>query len=166
MVTDFYKSDRIGKMKSKRSYVNYGNLAFAALIIGIAFGLLGGYGVVKSLSAQRWETVEGKIVESRASRGSRSRSEPQIVYEYQVAGRLYKSEKIAFLFVTSSESDVFETVSKYPPDAKVTVYYNPADPAQAVLEPDVSIFSVLILIAGISLLAAWRWIKRKAKPKG
>lgn len=113
---------------------------FAALLIGlIVFATLTKMKEVRA--AQNWQTVRGKITRSevRALRkrsrdeGEQVRSAPSIAYEYTVNGKRYTGERIS-LGENIPETDFERVLNRYPVGAEVTVYYDPANPAQAVLE--------------------------------
>jgi hypothetical protein len=90
---------------------------------------------------QNWSSTNGTILmssvqSSRSSTGGYS-TYPVVVYQYQVNGKSYQSQTIRvgdkFLKVNIS-SKAQETVNKYPIGAKVTVYYDPNNPAECALE--------------------------------
>ncbi len=91
-------------------------------------------------SAQAWQSVTGTImmssVQSGYSNGHHS-AYPVVVYQYNVHGQRYQSQRIKageqFLNVRIS-GQAEATVQKYPIGSTVTVYYNPSNPAEAVLE--------------------------------
>ena len=58
-------------------------------------------------------------------------------YAYQVGGRDYRSTRLyAGRPVLSGSPKIAEAIiAKYPPGASVSVFYNPANPAEAMLEP-------------------------------
>ena len=113
-------------------------------------GIVGGFGLLlvvlgirtalQEYTATRWPRTQGVIQTAairvvRTSRGSISI--PEISYSYQVNGQPYGSNRVTFRFGTvlllppSAES----VVDAYPEGTVVTVYYNPRNPSEAVLEP-------------------------------
>ncbi len=115
------------------------------LIIGLV-ALAGGYHFYqKSLAAKDWPTVDGKVMTSEISRtrsrsGRRRRSRnmysADIVYEYSVDNIIYRSERVSFGdYRSSSPAHAREVVDNYPVGASVRVYFDPENPATAVLEP-------------------------------
>jgi hypothetical protein len=91
-------------------------------------------------SAQSWMATTGQVIASHVEtrRTGRSRHEiPRVVYVYAVDGRPYQGQQIRvsdqFLRVQLS-GEAHQTVNRYPTDATVTVYYNPANPAESALE--------------------------------
>jgi hypothetical protein len=116
-----------------------------ALPLGIFGGL--GYYIYKNSqkakavqqAAQSWLTTRGQVVLSRVevSGGDTTSVTPRVVYQYQVGAQTYQSETIRagsqFFSVTSGRG-AYDTVDRYPVGATVTVYYNPANPAESALE--------------------------------
>ncbi|GAB4580480.1 MAG: hypothetical protein Fur0022_32210 [Anaerolineales bacterium] len=90
-------------------------------------------------AAQAWLTTQGQIVLSRVevSGGETTSVSPRVVYQYQVGAQMYQSETIRagsqFFSITTSRG-AYDTVDRYPVGKTVTVYYNPANPAEAALE--------------------------------
>ncbi len=57
-----------------------------------------------------------------------------VSYGYKVQGRDYESDRVTFGSVGSSYRRAQEVANRYPVSKDVAVFYDPADPAQAVLE--------------------------------
>jgi len=91
-------------------------------------------------SAQSWPGVSGTVLSSNLQmrRTGRSRSQfPVVVYQYEVGGKMFQNQTIRageqFLHVQVA-GQAKATVARYPVGASVTVYYNPANPAESALE--------------------------------
>jgi hypothetical protein len=91
-------------------------------------------------AAQSWPSTTGLVLGStiKVTRSARSRSEtPVVVYEYEVNGRSYKEHSIKagdqFMRIQVF-GEAMATISRYPVGKKVTVYYDPANPARSALE--------------------------------
>jgi hypothetical protein len=102
-----------------------------------------------------WPTVTGQVLASTityrsGSRGSRS-PYPFVMYTYQVAGQQYQSQRIYFGSEVGG-SAMTGVIKKYPIGAQIPVYYNPQNPADAVLEHSSPASKVLIWI-GLILIA-------------
>ena len=90
--------------------------------------------------AQSWPSTSGTVlmssVQSRQSGRSHS-TYPVVVYQYAVNGRTYQNQTIKageqFMNVRIM-GQAQATVARYPIGANVTVYYNPANPAESALE--------------------------------
>ena len=88
-------------------------------------------------AAQTWPTVSGQVVTSVAKmhRGSKHRNVayPHVSYTYEVNGKTYHSRNI----MAGGEiggMNVETTLARYPQGSSVTVYYDPNNPKDAILE--------------------------------
>lgn len=147
-------------------------------IVGLSFlgvffagGLFAAYKIADELpqavASPAWPTVEGTVTKSqvRRRRGNRSL---RMRYEYDVNGQTYESGQIAF-FGRVLAGTVTERRKRYPLGTKVTVYYNPDNPAVAVLEPGARIVSflgaglVVVLFVPLGALGLWGTFKHMRK---
>jgi hypothetical protein len=95
----------------------------------------------KMQEAQTWPTTQGEITASfvtdvTSSDDSGTSYEPRVRYRYVVAGIIYEGTRIGFFGHTTygSRRRAQRALASYPEGAKVTVYYNPQHPEEAVLE--------------------------------
>lgn len=115
--------------------------------------------------ASTWPETTGKVVTSKVVAknvprlGSQSeedpndgdvqiRNEPLIEYEYQVNGQRHRCNRYSIAERTSGD-ELEEVLERYPVGAIVTVYYNPRQPGQALLERDLPMGQ---LMAGLGCL--------------
>jgi len=118
----------------------------------------------KTAEAQAWPSVVGSVVEAAVAESTQVSTDPEdsmiqgkvytprVVYTYAVDGVSYHGERIrvgAQTFV-SSRRKVEQELARYPVGGEVRVYYNPQNPAEALLEPGVP--SRATLIVGIVFL--------------
>lgn len=104
--------------------------------------------VLRIQAARDWTATPCTVISSslgshRGSKGSRTYS-IDIVYSYQLGGRLNYSSRYDFTNTSSSGySGKLAVIGRYPPGARATCYVNPNDPTDAVIErgftPDVLI---------------------------
>lgn len=128
----------------------------------------GGYMIYRSVQDRKkarasltWPSTQGRVIESRVieSRSTDSDGDtsttyrPYIKYEYQVVGSVFTSDKLAVgpAVSTSNYRKSEEKVRQMPIGAAVTVYYNPDDPTDAVLEQRSN--AKLLMILGIVFAA-------------
>ena len=118
-------------------------------IIMLAAGLLEvgvfGFMTVRTLETRNWPSVSGRITTSRLhsyiSRSSDNSSSTRmyttrISYRFHVKNKAYVGKTLSYgEYSSSSPSHAKGILKKYPVGAKVTVFYNPANPDKAVLEP-------------------------------
>lgn len=149
------------------------SFSFVTLVFGLIF-LIAGYLVAFKFGApilenakasEQWPKASGRITASHVetSRDSENKNmySAQVTYEYEVEGTTYTDDTVWFGgdYSSSNRSDAQQTVSKYPAGQTVDVYYQPDDPANAVLEPGAKFTSYLvygigwmILLVGILIL--------------
>ncbi|WP_246679958.1 DUF3592 domain-containing protein [Mesorhizobium sp. B1-1-9] len=118
---------------------------------------------VRALS--HWLPTPGKIISSRvearevrsSGAGSDSsdttemRNFPAITFEYKVGGKKFQSSRYS-VQENLGNFEVTETLAQFPRGADVTVFYNPADPSEAVIErtmPDGAFKFMFQLSAGL-----------------
>lgn len=116
----------------------------------VGFGLLGLYhlpGRIKLANdSWQWPTKTGKIVSSQIVSAGRS-SHVEVHYRYKVGCRYYDGSAITWLPKLRLGRTILKT---YKSGHAVKVYYNPANPQMAVLEPGYTVFGV---IAACAILA-------------
>lgn len=119
------------------------------------------------LSIERRQTtvyraVEGEITRSEVARGNTGTTASETTtwthdfeYRYEVDGETYTGDRTASAtYRTSDRSEVEETAARYPVGSKITVHYDPDDPATSVLEPGISALPSLFLALGVVGLLA------------
>jgi hypothetical protein len=130
-----------------------GLLLFIAMCLAAVYG----HGHWKLHASRKWATATGKVLESRAVWETVDENSrifvPRVIYEYQVGNRPYRNDRI--FVVKQGNSDAEATAAQFPVGMQVSVYYDPADPAQAALvrnAPSTALY--LGLIALMLTLAA------------
>ena len=98
--------------------------------------------------SKSWPTAAGKVIHSSYHRkktyveiadGAWMKEyyyEILIKYAYSISGKIYSSEKICLskANIVNSSKEAITMVEKYPKSGDITVYYNPTNPSQAILE--------------------------------
>jgi hypothetical protein len=135
-----------------------GAAAAASAIIGVA---LFGYGLyLRSTlrSCQRWPQTTGTVTQAGLDTDDGIRL--SVIYAYTVNGAGYSSSRIQFgtptTYIRRSSADA--AVSQYPVGSQVTVYYDPENPAEAVLDRtspgglEYIIFGIIMLVMMVLIL--------------
>jgi hypothetical protein len=147
--------------------------AIAAVLIVSGLASLA-FGALDALEARRmaaWPSIPGRVVTSESVttqfRGRALRYAPaaRIVYEYTLGDTVFTSERVGVqtLAVESGSEEGQRRLRDYPVGAAVTVYYDPANPAVAVLEretPRDGLVAGLWLISLGLVVAVARWLLR------
>ena len=117
------------------------------ILIGAALFL--GFGTVRQMAAlrraaasRRWPTTLGRILVSEVSSQFSTLAKvpgtyvPRIVYEYRVGGQTYRGTRYNLLGAGLVNIEkAWARHRRLQDSTEVTVWYDPADPACAVLEP-------------------------------
>jgi hypothetical protein len=105
---------------------------------------------VRQYLALRFSTTQGRIVRSEVGRGPVSRRGIEIEYNYTVDGMDYTGHRYRYDdHNVTLEWDA--TVEDNPRWSSQTVYYNPKNPADALLEPGVDGSDLLLLLFALPL---------------
>jgi len=122
------------------------------------------YGIVMQTRAATWPTTRGivdgsDVVEDHSSEGTSYTA--AIRYQYRVDGRYYESNRIHYGFDFHGKRGAKRTLKPFPRGSDVSVYYNPRDPSQAVLETRIieggDLFAAMFLTP-VNLLMIFCWL--------
>jgi hypothetical protein len=108
--------------------------------LGVHFGRRARRAATVQRAAAAWAQTAGTVLSTtiQVRRVGQSRSEtPVVIYAYQVDGRPYQSYRVRAGDETGRIrviGDASRMLERYPVGSNVTVYYDPADPANAALE--------------------------------
>ncbi len=145
--------------------------AFLLPLAAIGFGLvaIGSYWKLRQerLASRRWPIAQGRITRSevvsemvrheddRGRATTEERFRAAIEFGYSAAGRSYHSThwNWGWTALHSDRSGAEAVIAKYPVNGEVTVYYDPAQPETAVLDPTNKSGVSAPLWAGIFLIA-------------
>ncbi len=127
--------------------------------------------IARAYASNSWVSTQGQIIRSNVithrARGGPNNNAPSfsadVAYRYSVAGVVHTSDRIKFgMGSTSARSNAEFWVNRYRAGTTTTVYHDPDNPAQAVLERGISITTMfplgvglLFSVVGLSLLT-WR----------
>ena len=118
--------------------------------------------LTRAMDSSEWRPVEGIILHSRTwsdadPRTIRTGHLPDIRYRYVVDGHEYTGHFTTFRGLEATARWAGRWAARFDPGDAVTVYYDPADPARAALEPGAGVTSFLrlgapLLVLGIAAL--------------
>jgi hypothetical protein len=132
-------------------------------LIGLAVLLWGGWLFYYGLASAAWPTVPGRITQAAVahsrtdpSRGTLTADSADIRYAYAVGEQQFIGHRLSFGYFYSSNvgSETGDYLLRYSVGKQVTVYYDPGNPAEAVLEPGIgpSIFILIAIGAGFGFI--------------
>jgi hypothetical protein len=132
-----------------------GSLAFSGL--GAAFLGHAVWSIGAGVKSRAWPRTSGTITVDDLERDRMLRFttyRAEVAYRYTVEGKEYAANRVFFgdSVATSLSGPAARRIVKYPVGSKVTVFYDPARPSTAVLEPGASWQNWLELAFGLVFL--------------
>ncbi len=116
----------------------------------------------KASQSKQWSTTKGEIISSELDaqtsadeEGNRSTTYiAQVFFRYQVGGLEYESSRINFNYGmrTSNIRKQQSIVEQYPQGSAVTVFYDPDNPEESVLERRVNGAFTTILVSAVFII--------------
>ncbi len=131
------------------------------LLIGLViFGTLTAYllrlfwlGIV----SRRWSSTLGRIMHSSVinSKGRYNLAKYYVRYSYEVRGRKYTGDRVRFGGnINFNSTHARSTISRYPKDREVVVFYHPHHPNISTLERKISRYIFIFLPIGLFIVTA------------
>jgi hypothetical protein len=141
-------------------------LIFLPMVVLVAVAVLAK--MLEVRQAAGWSTAVGRIVKSTtaarhhrlAGDATTVRTMPAVEYEFSVGGRKVRGKRVS-IGEDAGGANTAATLRRYTVGAAVTVYYDPADPKNSVLERDVPEgvgkgMAILVgLVVVVAALAYW-----------
>ena len=135
---------------STEALIAVGSICFSEIVFSLIFLAIIFSARRTAAQAQSWATTTGRVILStlEARRGSKGGTVyyPVVQYQYRVHAMDYESRKI-MPGMEWGGSGAQAVVAKYPTGSTVTVYYNPENPAEALLERDVPKYTIWLWVA-------------------
>ena len=113
-----------------------GIIIFVLLILNIVFLTIIFFMRRRMATVSQWPATMGNVIMSTIERRSSEdgyTDYPVVQYSYQVGGQAYQSYKLA-PGPEMGGTGARKVIAKYPAGAQVMVFYDPQNPAEAVLE--------------------------------
>lgn len=128
----------MGRIRSSRGFfILFG--AFWCALLGVFDVVLVTQSCRQLDASRRFLPTTARILESSVESSSDSDGttfRPQVAYEYEVAGRTYRSDTVHYaVWGSSDSSDAHDIVDRFPVGGEVTAYYDPSHPGTAILLP-------------------------------
>jgi hypothetical protein len=126
---------------------------FMLIALSVAISAIKGW--KRYQESDNWIPITAEIISADISSHKGTKSTTyfvNITYAYEVFGQPYQSGQFSF----GSEGTAEKVIAKYPPGSKQMIYYDPNQPAQAVLERKYdatsAILAVIVGLAGFGMV--------------
>jgi len=107
--------------------------------VGALVALYMARAVFRARRSVSWPVVDGTVVRSEVVTETTGNGittyDPEVSFEYEVAGQRYRSRRIIFVDINYGRDAARATVDRYPVGSRVSARYDPRNPKIAVLEP-------------------------------
>jgi hypothetical protein len=120
-------------------------------------------GAVRQVDAEFYATTTGRVTYSGLNehRGSRGRTDyaPDIKFTYEVAGQAYSGDRYRYGQPYLKRAYAAGVIAEYPEGKEVTVYYNPSDSTDSLLQPGLMgiDLSVALFLMPFNVIAIGLW---------
>jgi Protein of unknown function (DUF3592) len=119
---------------------------------------------ITARQSRQWPATSGEVLSSKVV-GSIKQRKPEVRYVYTVNGHRHTGNRIMIgpgprnggLGIPSAR----EYIRRYPKGRGVTVYFNPENPAESVLEPGMNRVVMLLLLVGMFFLLLGLFMLRR-----
>lgn len=130
--------------------------------IGLAIAIEQGRALVRCLASRDWREAEGRVLTAQAISHHMWRGitlgNLQFRYAYRVDGTLYEGHRYSLTGFTPTQGGAQSVARTFEPGTRITVWYNPARPAEAVVDRGDPQVPFVLGIAGLMLLAICVWV--------
>jgi hypothetical protein len=140
-----------------------GFLLVLGSLVMAAFGI---HALILGLQTQTWPSAEGVILQSSAEHGSSARTSSEyylnVQYRYSVGDQSYTGDNVTpGVSATLSEAEANDLISgRYAAGRPVPVYYDPQNPANAVLQPGIAGDAWLMIVVSVICAAGGGFLLR------
>ena len=134
-----------------------GSIAAVLGLIGLLFIVMAVRNRQRAAASAQWPQTQGIVtnvgMKTRRESEGDDWYDPQVQYQYGIGEQQYQGNRIAFgSSSTSAHARAEEIINRYAVGTPVVVYYNPAQPQQAVLEPRATGGNIIFLIVGLDFV--------------
>lgn len=133
----------------------------ASLSIGAIALLIGFFSWRHARRQLGWEAVPGRVCIAEVAMVGTRYFRPRIEYTYEHGGRQFRGAKVRSLLVLANWRGPAERLlDKYPFGSPVTVFVNPEDPRDSVLERggDAKFFPLMLVVSAIFLIVGFAFV--------
>ncbi len=131
-------------------------------ITGVSVFVFGLLNIRKAAAYKKYPSVNGFVIDSAAAKSEETEGKSlyvvNIVYEYSIDGTQFYSTTISSMgydlfgeskaYYTGTLESMKNVLDKYPVGADVTVFHNPQNPQDSIIDQDLKIPAFLPLILG------------------
>ena len=128
------------------------------VFIGASFTRTALVGGMRAMGSKRWPTAKGRVVKCEVNSHTFSEDGPdipyaEIEYSYGVGDAVYVGSRISLAGLDHTGAAAEAYVKKHPAGTSIAVFYDPKNPADALLEPGVRAHVLVKIVGALMLLS-------------
>ena len=110
---------------------------------------------LRATASKRWPVSSGTVIASALEKSpdGRWRYRAAVRYRYRVGSKEYESGRIFWGGNEGSQKHMASVIATYPQGSRLSVHYDPQNPAEAVIDPDQNIASRPLVLYGMAMIA-------------
>jgi hypothetical protein len=126
-----------------------------AIAIGAALYIAQFRQGLRASASKRWPISSGTVIASvlEKSPDTRWRYRATVQYSYRVGGKEYQSDRIFWGGNEGRHRHMASVIAAYPQGSKLSVHYDPQNPAEAVIDPAQHIGSRPLVLYAMAMIA-------------
>src|SRR5579863_2176834 len=131
--------------------IGFGAIAIA---IGVALYVSQFRQGLRATASKRWPLSPGTVIASALEKSpdGRWRYRAAVQYRYRAGGKEYQSDRIFWGGNEGRQKHIASVIAAYPQGSKVSVHYDPQNPAEAVLDPAQHIGSRPLVLYAMAMI--------------
>jgi hypothetical protein len=131
--------------------IGFGAIAIA---IGVALYVSQFRQGLRATASKRWPVSPGTVIASALEKSpdGRWRYRAAVQYRYRAGGKEYQSDRIFWGGNEGRQKHIASVIAAYPQGSKVSVHYDPQNPAEAVLDPAQHIGSRPLVLYAMAMI--------------
>ncbi len=131
--------------------IGFGAIAIA---IGVALYVSQFRQGLRATASKQWPVSPGTVIASALEKSpdGRWRYRAAVQYRYRAGGKEYQSDRIFWGGNEGRQKHMASVIAAYPQGGKVSVHYDPQNPAEAVLDPAQNIGSRPLVLYAMAMI--------------
>ena len=126
-----------------------------AIVIGAALYVAQFRQGLRANASKRWPVSSGTVIASALEKSpdGRWRYRAAVRYRYRAGGREYQSDRIFWGGNEGRQRHMASVIAAYPQGSKVSIHYDPQNPAEAVIDPTQNVGSKPLVLYAVAMIA-------------
>lgn len=129
-------------------------------LLAVVLGIAGVINRNKAKKASGWPSVQGKVIDARLEEQKSTDLDdnlsihyrPVVTYQYEIGGQTYASNRTGVIPMNYDQKTAQKKLDAFPMGSALTVFYNPENPEEALLNPSKTTANIFLIIGIVVLV--------------